>query len=361
MPIARHRQVALSATPYYHCIGRCVRRAFLWGRDDYSGRDFSHRKLWVMERLTQLSQVFAVNLCAYAIMSNHYHLVVHVDAEKAQGWSDTEVAERWGRLFSLPAYVEQVLKGQASAAEQHYATKFLTEIRRRLCDLSWYMRSLNESIARRANQEDQCTGRFWEGRFKSQAILDEAGLLACCMYVDLNPVRAGIAPTLEDSEFTGIQQRLFEHAAKLQQKSITKQTPRKTKRIPTSPAQHQQSSEHQAGQQPDRLILPPLHPFGGSLSTDPAQGLPFKLADYLELADWTARIVRSDKRGATPDHLPPILQRLGLDSASFLSKMQAQAFKRGYVIGQISRLKNFAEYLQLQRRVGIGLPAVMPG
>ncbi len=122
MPIARHRQVALSATPYYHCIGRCVRRAFLWGRDDYSGRDFSHRKLWVMERLTQLSHVFAVNLCAYAIMSNHYHLVVHVDAEKAQAWSDAEVAERWGRLFSLPAYVEQVLKGQASEAEQHYAT-----------------------------------------------------------------------------------------------------------------------------------------------------------------------------------------------------------------------------------------------
>ncbi len=77
--------------------------------------------------------------------------MVHVDAEKAQAWSDAEVAERWGKLFSLPAYVEQVLKGQASAAEQHYATKFLAEIRRRLSDLSWYMRSLNESIARRAN------------------------------------------------------------------------------------------------------------------------------------------------------------------------------------------------------------------
>ncbi len=357
MPIARHRQVALSATPYYHCIGRCVRRAFLWGKDDFSGRDFSHRKLWVTERLAELAQVFAINLCAYAIMSNHYHLVLHVDAEKAQSWSDTEVAVRWAKLFTLPGYVEQVLKGQASAAEQHYASQFLSEIRRRLSDLSWYMRCLNEPIARRANQEDHCTGRFWEGRFKSQAILDEAGLLACCMYVDLNPVRAGIVSTLEASDFTGVQQRLFEHADKLQQTSSAQQADAKTQ-AHNAASSKRKARHHALPAEPSKRIAPPLHPFGGSLSTDPAQGLPFKLSDYLELADWTARILRADKRGATPAHLPPILQRLGFDSAGFLSKMQSQALKRGYVIGQIERLQAFAEHLQLKRRVGISLHQV---
>ena len=91
MPTARKNHVSLDATPYYHCIGRCVRRAFLWGKDDFSGRDFSHRKAWVIERLRELSETFSIAICAYAIMSNHYHLVLHVDRARTAAMSDTEI------------------------------------------------------------------------------------------------------------------------------------------------------------------------------------------------------------------------------------------------------------------------------
>jgi len=99
----------LAATPYYHCIGRCVRRAFLWGTDAFSGQDFSHRKAWVVERLAELSKVFAIDICAYAVMSNHYHLVLHVDSDRINNWSDSEIASRWGSLFVVPPIVLKYL------------------------------------------------------------------------------------------------------------------------------------------------------------------------------------------------------------------------------------------------------------
>ena len=99
MTIARSRQISLADTPYYHVVSRCVRRAFLCGQDDHSGQSYEHRRQWVADKLGQLSQVFAIGICAYAVMSNHYHLVLKVQANIAHEWSEREVAERCSRLF----------------------------------------------------------------------------------------------------------------------------------------------------------------------------------------------------------------------------------------------------------------------
>ena len=195
------------------------------------------------------------------------------------------------------------------------------------------MRCLNESIARRANAEDQCNGRFWEGRFKSQAILDEAGLLACCAYVDLNPIRAGIADLPENSDYTSIQQRL---------KDLKKP---KTKR--------QQSTTSTVFA---KQIQIPLHPFGNSLSVAPAQGLPCTARDYIKLVDWAARIVRSDKKHAMSQRVPPILNRLGFTPEEFVKATRAKAMTRGTAIAQVERLRAYAEHLKKRCVVGVAIP-----
>jgi hypothetical protein len=112
MTTARQTQVCLRDTPYYHCIARCVRRAWLWGVDDYAGKDYSHRKAWVIDRLRQLSRIFAVEVCAYAVMSNHYHVVLYVDVNRALAWNDQAVIRRWRQLFRLPALIERYHRGE---------------------------------------------------------------------------------------------------------------------------------------------------------------------------------------------------------------------------------------------------------
>src|ERR1700744_1425247 len=101
MTYPRLQTVDPQTSGFFHCISRCVRRAFLCGWDVYSGRSYEHRKAWVEERLLALTECFAVGLYAYAVMSNHVHVVLHVDPQVAQAWSDEEVAERWVRLFPV--------------------------------------------------------------------------------------------------------------------------------------------------------------------------------------------------------------------------------------------------------------------
>ena len=159
MPTPRSQQISLSNTPYYHCISRCVRRTFLCGIDSTTNKDYSHRKQWIVERLALLSNTFAIEVCAYAILSNHSHTVLKVNESLAQSWSDEQVMQRWEQLFS----VERYLNGEChSEAEQDKAHETISLFRDRLMDISWFMRCLNEHIARKANAEDKCTGRFWD-------------------------------------------------------------------------------------------------------------------------------------------------------------------------------------------------------
>ena len=192
MPKPRRTQVSLDATPYYHCVSRCVRRAFLCGTDSVSSQSFEHRRQWIEDKLYDLTRVFALDLCAYAVMSNHYHVVLYVDIAEAESWSPDEVITRWHQVFNGTLFSQRHMRGEAlNKVELKVLDKDIAIWRQRLMDISWFMRVLNEAIARQANAEDNCTGRFWEGRFKSQALLDEAALAACLAYVDLNPIRAG--------------------------------------------------------------------------------------------------------------------------------------------------------------------------
>ena len=187
MTRARQEQISLEATSFYHCYVRCVRRAYLCGDDQVSGENFDHRKQWIVSRLRFLASVYAIDMCAYAVMSNHYHVVLHVDSARAASWSDEEVANRWMQLYKGHVLVTRWLQND-DVGEATFASvkKIINEWRERLSSVSWFMRCVNETVARMANEEDGCKGRFWEGRFRSQALLDEAAVLSCMAYVDLS-------------------------------------------------------------------------------------------------------------------------------------------------------------------------------
>ena len=282
----------------YHCINRCVRRAFLCGQDPVSGNSYEHRKAWIRDRLEQLAAIFAVDVLDYAVMSNHFHVILRNRPDVVEQWSDEEVARRWWNLF--PQRKDE--KGQAAEPQDHELQMLmaggepLKEIRRRLSHISWFMRCLAEDIARRSNREDQVTGRFFQGRFRCQRLLDESALLACSMYVDLNPVRAGVARTPETSRYTSAYDRI--HGRK---NSCDKKRRRKSKKRP----------RRREGKARDRWLSPvPLNTrasCGDRVSWRASNKgfLPVTLDEYLQLLDWTGRQVRGNKRGSIPRHLAP--------------------------------------------------------
>lgn len=310
MTRARYQQVSLSETPFYHCICRCMRRAFLCGRDHYSGQDYEHRRQWVVERLATLVDVFAIDLCAYAVMSNHYHVVLRVDRCRAASWTQREVAEHWMRLFSGPLLVQRWLRDETGEAETLKALDTVEEWRSRLYDLGWFMRCLNEHLARKANEEDGCKGRFWEGRYKSQALLDEKALLSCMAYVDLNPVRAGMAATPETSDYTSVQQR-----------SRAVQNKPYAEKVPT---------------------LLPLVDAGHIQSDTNSTICRMRLMDYLELVDATGRALCADKRGAIDGSAASIIDRLGLDQKAWLQHMAPRKQRAPLAVGPLAKVRALA-------------------
>ena len=204
MTYARAHLVDSVNSGFYHCVSRCVRRTWLCGIDRESGRDFSHRKDWLESRILHLGTCFAVDLFGYAVMSNHYHLVLELLPQRPRSWSDTEVAERWLRINAAePHKLDETKRNNIVANPERVA-----ELRDRLGSLSWFMSFLNQPLARMANKEDNCKGHFWESRFKSFALLDDMAVLSSTAYVDLNPVRAHITDRPECTEHTSIARRL---------------------------------------------------------------------------------------------------------------------------------------------------------
>jgi hypothetical protein len=313
---ARKEIVCDSEVEAFHVYTRCVRRAFLCGYDPLTGNNYDHRKQWVEDRLQELSATMAVDIFGFAVMDNHIHVVVRTRPDLAAEWSDEEVARRWWQLF--PKRRDE--QGRPAEPEEHELAMLLadpdaiTERRRRLSSLSWFMRCLSEPIARRANKEDGVTGRFFEGRFKCQKLLDEAAILACSVYVDLNPVRAGIADSPEDSAHTSAYQRIQGRQQRQAEQGGQ----------PTGSGVVESQVARDTGPVRDGWLCPvsvdgdppELAQAAASQRASNKGFLSMELDEYLQILDWTGRQVHRDKRGAIPGELAPILERLGV-SADF--------------------------------------------
>ncbi|MEL7538261.1 MAG: hypothetical protein AAFM91_14535 [Pseudomonadota bacterium] len=307
MPRARKHLVCLENTPYYHVVSRCVRRAFLCGIDRESGKSYEHRRDWIENRIRVLSSLFSVELCAYAVMSNHYHLVVRLVPEEVELWTDEEVLDRWTCVFQGPLLVQRYRDGDALTEAEHQTLRDTAAVyRNRLASLSWFMKCLNEPIARQANAEDGCTGHFWEARFQSQPLVSDQALLSAMAYVDLSPVRAAIAKTPEESDHTSIK-------ARLERDSTSSQ-------LATAITALLESGEL-------RRLCTPIRPLAPFAEDDPdtlsatavSQTLPIHWCDYLQLVEMTGRVSVSGKRGRIDPSLMPVLDRLGLSIDQWLA------------------------------------------
>ncbi|MBS0289841.1 MAG: transposase [Proteobacteria bacterium] len=338
MTAPRFTKIDLNATPYYHCMTRCVRRSFLCGKDAITGKDFEHRKGWIVARIKELSKIFAVKICAYAVMSNHYHIVIFINEKEAKAWSEKEVFQRWSALFPIDAS-----RLASPFVIQDEIDFKISQWRERLMSISWFMRCLNEKIALLSNLEDKCKGRFWECRFKSQALLDEGALLSAMVYVDLNPIRSKVACTPEESEFTSIYERIKEMT-----KSINKE-PFGLNKLKNGFFSKETIEQCDTIKQPVNLM-----PFASGVSGDVVPHINFKFVDYLHLIDNTGRIIRENKKGAIPEDLSPILTRLGLTSLGWfemVSKLEQHFFQ---AVGHVMILVKFGSQFRERGPRGIG-------
>jgi REP element-mobilizing transposase RayT len=354
MGLPRSHYVQEGEEGVYHCYSRCVRRAFLFGFDALTRRDFSHRKAWLVDRLRYLASIFAIEVCAYAVMITHYHSVLRTRPDLAALWSDCEVATRWLTLFPrhrdpkgvpLPP-TEKEIRALTDLPDR------IAELRKRLCSLSWFMGRLNEFIARAANLEDQVKGRFWESRFKCQALLDEAAIAACMAYVDLNPIRAGVAETPEDSDFTSIQERIRAWGKEMA-KTDSHAGEMAAQAMPSGSIDTCTPLPQQAGQVPEAnpdsfsVLTRPQDAWLCPIQSEPGRRgiLEMTTAEYIDLVDRSGRLMRPGKRGAIDPELEPILLRIGANPDAWLDTVSRFGPKFRLAAGLASSLRSFAERL----------------
>jgi len=362
MTIKRQDQICLEATPFYHCYVRCVRRAYLCGSDSATGECFDHRKQWIVSRLKFLSYVYAIDICAYAVMSNHYHVVLHVDKARALAWSREEVVERWLQLYKGHMLVDRWLAepGALDKAQQEVVFALIEKWRERLYGIDWFMRGVNETIARMANEEENCKGRFWESRYKSQALLDEAALLSCMAYVDLNPIRAAMEPGLEESDFTAIQQRLFDYVNCTKTKNAKNAQPTQKLKVTSVVEQRvEQQCKLKAELGLNDLPESALMPFSGSSHTNIHAALPFTREEYFDLVDKTGRVLRDNKRGFIAAQVPPIIARLGINPDKWINHIQHFGRHYGCCAGAAEKMASYAQLFNRQWGKGVANSGVV--
>ena len=343
MTIARRQLIDVSVTRWYHCISRCVRGASLLGDGSFD------RKEWLETRIEELAQVFAMGVGGFSVMDNHLHLLLRLDPDVAASWSDDDVVRRWGRLFPPRDKSRQPLPISDDWVRGKLKdSSWVARARERLQSIGWFMKCLKEPLSRLANREDKCRGAFFQGRYKSVAILDEEALLAVGVYIDLNPVAAKVAKVPEASEYTSIKRRV-DHI-----------------KVDDATAQLEAAKDgsvagsRAAGGLEEDLWLCPIEDRRRIDSSREGMFEGLSIGNYLRLVDYTGRLFREGKARISND-LAGILDRIGSSAEGWQRRMEK--LKTGRFFGRFfaasrEKLEEMAQRLNMRRVANlVGCPA----
>jgi hypothetical protein len=340
MTMPRAHLVDVSLARWYHCVTRCVRRAFLMGEGD------QNRKKWLENRLEELADVFAVAAGGFSVMDNHLHVLLRLDPDVADAWSDEEVVRRWGRLFPPRDKSRQPIPVTEHWVQWRLSDPpWIATARQRLQSLSWFMKCLKEPLSRLANRQDKTRGTFFEGRFKSVAICDEEALLATSVYIDLNPVAAEVAKNPETSDYTSIKQRL-DHV----------ESQGATARLEAAKDGSVAGSRAASGLE-ESLWLCPIEDRRGLDSTREGMMQGFSLGSYVQLVDYTGRLFRQGKASISAE-LAGIFERLGCSAQSWQRRLER--LRDGRLVGRFF-VTTVAKLREIAERLGMRRPANLAG
>jgi hypothetical protein len=334
MTIARRQLIDVSVTRWYHCISRCVRGASLLGDGSFD------RKEWLETRIEELAQVFAMGVGGFSVMDNHLHLLLRLDPDVAASWSDDDVVRRWGRLFPPRDKSRQPLPISDDWVRGKLKdSSWVARARERLQSIGWFMKCLKEPLSRLANREDKCRGAFFQGRYKSVAILDEEALLAVGVYIDLNPVAAKVAKVPETSEYTSIKQRV-DH---IKADDATAQL--------EAAKDGSVAGSRAAGGLEEDLWLCPIEDRRRIDSSHEGMFEGLSIGNYLRLVDYTGRLFREGKARISDD-LAGILDRIGSSAEGWQRRMEK--LKTGRFFGRFfaasrDKLDEIAHRLNIRR------------
>lgn len=306
MTLPRSKIVDPDLTRWYHCISRCVRQAFLFA--DHQSE--FNRKGWLETRLHELNSIFAVSVAGFSIMDNHLHLLLRIEPDTAAQWSPTEVARRWLTLFPPRVKRQKVDASPEDIQRMAADAEWVEQRRKRLASLGWFMKCLKEPLARLANRDEHRHGTFFEGRYKSIAILDEESILTVAAYIDLNPVAAGVCKLPEKSLHTSIHDRVEHVVARGRLADI--------QQIRDGSVAAQQASE---GIEDDQWLIPieDRRERGGARAGIKSG---FTLGQYLMLVDGMSRCVREGKAHLEKE-VASILDRLEMDAERMAHRLHS--------------------------------------
>ena len=314
----------------YHCWSRCVRRAFLCGLDSVTGKDFEHRRVWIQQFEEHLAGLFAIEIGFRTEMSNHIHLVLRNRPDVVASWSDEEVANRWLQISHLTKSKDGQLKAISAGqiAIEKACPDRVQALRLRLSDPSFFMAALCEYISRRSNREDGRSGTFWEDRFGCRELADEASIVVCGIYIDLNQIRAGEATTPETSTHTSAYDRIG--ARRMRQ--LAGESKFDAQRAPDGWLCELTIDELKKPHDPSSVR-------SATARRASDKGLiPMSLDDYLQLLDVSGRMVGDDQTGAIPGEIAPILERLGIQTDLWPELVTKYHDWFGHIVGSANKL-----------------------